>query len=115
MVIPTRLNLIFTNLVGGKVCCEAKLDMVIFILETDIYFQSEVKCEPCNIDITIVFKPVNNDYVRQWYMSFVHNLKENKHNAELLQTDFGTKVTGEFSTKGYIFPPNAQIIFSLFP
>ena len=33
--------------------------------------------------------------------------KKNKHNAELQLTDPGTKVMGEFSTKGHIFPPNA--------
>ena len=33
---------------------------------------------------------------------------KNKHNAEMQQTDPGTKVTGEFSTRGRIFPPNAQ-------
>ena len=27
---------------------------------------------------------------------------ENKHNAELQRTDPGTKVTGEFSTRGHI-------------
>ena len=32
--------------------------------------------------------------------------RKNKHNAELRQTDSGTKVTGEFSTRGHIFPPN---------
>ena len=30
----------------------------------------------------------------------------NKHNAELLRTDPSTKVAGEFSTRGHIFPPN---------
>ena len=30
----------------------------------------------------------------------------NKHNAELQRTDPGTKVTGEFSTRGHIFSPN---------
>ena len=30
---------------------------------------------------------------------------KNKHNAELQQTDPGTKVTGEFSTRGYIITP----------
>ena len=34
--------------------------------------------------------------------------KVNKHKAELQRTDQGTKVTGEFSTKGHIFPPNIQ-------
>ena len=29
-----------------------------------------------------------------------------KHNAELQRTDPGTKVTGEFSTRGHIFSPN---------
>ena len=32
--------------------------------------------------------------------------KENKHNTELQRTDPGTKVTGEFSTRGHIFLPN---------
>ena len=40
---------------------------------------------------------------------------ENKHNAELQRTDPDTKVTGEFSTKGRIFPPNAQNGFLSFP
>ena len=31
---------------------------------------------------------------------------KDKHNAELQRTDPGTKVTGEFSTRGHIFPPN---------
>ena len=30
----------------------------------------------------------------------------NKHNPELQRTDPGTKVTGEFSTRGHIFSPN---------
>ena len=32
--------------------------------------------------------------------------KYNKHNAQLQRTDPGTKVTGEFSTRGHIFSPN---------
>ena len=43
------------------------------------------------------------------------NPEKNKHNAELQRTDPGSKVTGEFSTKGRIFPPNAQNGFLLFP
>ena len=39
----------------------------------------------------------------------------NNHNAELQRTNPGTKVTDEFSTKGRIFPPNAQNGFLLFP
>ena len=35
-------------------------------------------------------------------------MKENKQNVELQRTDPGTKVTGEFSTKGRIFQLNAQ-------
>ena len=35
--------------------------------------------------------------------------------AELQRTDHVTKITGKFSTKGYIFPPNAQNVLSLFP
>ena len=31
--------------------------------------------------------------------------KKNKHNTELQRTDPGTKVTGEFSIRGHIFPP----------
>ena len=38
----------------------------------------------------------------------------NNHNAELQRTDPGRKVTGEFSTRGRIFPQNAQNGFSLF-
>ena len=34
------------------------------------------------------------------------NQLANKHNAELQRTDPGTKVTGEFSTRGHIFSPN---------
>jgi len=34
------------------------------------------------------------------------NFQKNKHNAELQRTDPGTKVTGEFSTRGHIFSPN---------
>ena len=41
--------------------------------------------------------------------------KKNKHNAELQQSDPGTKVTGEFSTRGSIFLPNARNGFVLFP
>ena len=32
--------------------------------------------------------------------------KGNKHNAELQRADPGTKVTGEFSTRGHIDSPN---------
>ena len=35
------------------------------------------------------------------------NHQKTKHNAELHWTYPGTKVTGDFSTKGRIFPPNA--------
>ena len=38
----------------------------------------------------------------------------NRHNAEVQRTHPGTKVIGEFSTKGHIFPPNAQNGFELF-
>ena len=38
-----------------------------------------------------------------------------KHNAELQRADPGTKFTGQFSTRGRIFPHNAQNGFSLFP
>ena len=41
--------------------------------------------------------------------------KSNKHNAEMQRTDPGTKMTGTFSTKAHIFPPNAQNGFVLFP
>ena len=34
------------------------------------------------------------------------SIKKNKHNAELQRADPGTKVTGEFSTRGHIFPPS---------
>ena len=47
-----------------------------------------------------------------------HNYMEsklNKRNAELQRTDPGTKVTGEFNTKGRIFPPNVWNEFLLFP
>ena len=39
----------------------------------------------------------------------------NKHNAELEQTDRGTKDTGNFNTRGHIFPHNAQNGYLLFP
>ena len=39
---------------------------------------------------------------------------ENKHNDELQRADPGTKVTGQFSTRGRIFPNDAQNGFSLF-
>ena len=38
-----------------------------------------------------------------------------KTNAELQWTDPSTKVTGEFTTTGSIFPPIAQNGFLLFP
>ena len=37
-----------------------------------------------------------------------------KHNAELQRADSGTKVTEKFSTRGRIFPLDAQNGFSLF-
>ena len=47
--------------------------------------------------------------------SFLVNAKKkkkkkilSKHNAELQRTDPGTKVIGEFSIWGRIFPPNAR-------
>ena len=40
---------------------------------------------------------------------------KHKHNAELQRADPGTKVTGEFSTKGHIFPPRVWNDFLLFP
>ena len=43
------------------------------------------------------------------------NKEEYKHNTKLQRTDPGTKVTGEFYTKGCIFPPNAINGFLLFP
>ena len=36
------------------------------------------------------------------------DLKIDKHNAELQWNDPSTKVIGEFSTRGCIFPPNAR-------
>ena len=45
-------------------------------------------------------------YVKKWFK---------KYNAELQRTDTGTKVMGEFKTKGCIFPPNAQNVLLLFP
>ena len=42
------------------------------------------------------------------------NFKKNKHNAELQRADPGTKVAGLFSTRGRIFPHNAQNGFLLF-
>ena len=47
----------------------------------------------------LISKGINSDYY------------SNKHNAELKQTDPGTKFTGEFSTKGHIFPPNTYLLF----
>ena len=41
-------------------------------------------------------------------------IKINKHNAELQRADPGTKVEGSFSTRGHIFPHDAQNGFSLF-
>ena len=41
--------------------------------------------------------------------------KKNKHIAELQRTDPGTKVTGEFSTRGHIFSPNVWNEFLSFP
>ena len=45
-------------------------------------------------------------------VSFVltHKVKHfyNKYNGELQRIDPGIKVTGEFSTRGSIFPANAQ-------
>ena len=35
--------------------------------------------------------------------------KKNKHNAELQRTDPGTKVTGELSARGHMFPPNVEM------
>ena len=43
-----------------------------------------------------------------------NNGKDNKHNADLQQADPGTKVTGQFSTRGCIFPHDAQNGFPLF-
>ena len=37
--------------------------------------------------------------------------EENKHNAELQWADPGTKVEGEFNTKGHIFPHGAKMDF----
>ena len=34
--------------------------------------------------------------------------QQNKHNAELQRIDPGKKIIGKFSTRGRIFPPNAQ-------
>ena len=42
-------------------------------------------------------------------------INTNKYNTELQRTDPGTKVTGEFSTKGRICPSNALNGFLLFP
>ena len=50
-------------------------------------------------------KPTINNSTMQQYMIRFKKIK-NKHNAELQRTDPGTKVTGEFSTRGHIFPPN---------
>ena len=36
------------------------------------------------------------------------NKIKNKHNAKLQRTGPGTKLIGEFSTRGRIFPPNAR-------
>ena len=46
-----------------------------------------------------------SDRRRDDLSSVEENNKRNKHNAELQQTDPGTKVTGEFSTRGYIITP----------
>ena len=40
--------------------------------------------------------------------------KGNKHNGELQRADPGTKVEVQFSTRGHIFPHDAQNEFSLF-
>ena len=50
------------------------------------------------------------------YNQFHDNeMKLDKHNAELQRADPGTKVMGYFSTRGRIFPHDAQNEFSLFP
>ena len=48
-------------------------------------------------------------------ITFLSKEKKNKHNAELQRTDPGTKVTGEFSTRGHIFSPNVWNEFISFP
>ena len=65
---------------------------------------------------TLLWKHSVNDIllglVLVFVSSFVDNI--NKHNAKLQRADPGTKVTGQFSTRGRIFPHDAQKGFSSF-
>ena len=45
-------------------------------------------------------------YIYQKWNVKLCDFNVNKHNTELQRTDPGTKVTGEFSTRGHIFSPN---------
>ena len=52
---------------------------------------------------------MNGTLKQMWYD---HHLKRiHKYNDELQRTNLDKKVTGEFSTRGRIFPPNTQNIF----
>ena len=55
------------------------------------------------------------NFMNYIYINQRPNCNGNKHNFELQRTDPGTKVIGEFNTKGCIFPPNAQYGFLSFP
>ena len=56
----------------------------------------------------IIFKIHGEDFQDSWerFYDMESKVLGNKHNAELQRTDPGIKVTGEFSARGHIFPPN---------